>query len=73
VESSIGAGLMLGPVVGQIIFSLLGFEFTFYCTALIQAVPSLLQLVFLPNRLNKFRDEKPTNTDDTKIDQEGEK
>lgn len=52
-EGAIGLGLMLGPVIGQILYSSLGFEYTFYCTAGIIAIPLLLQIAFIPNRLNK--------------------
>jgi MFS family permease len=34
-ESAIAAGLMVGPVVGQAMFSFLGFAYTFYAIALI--------------------------------------
>jgi len=52
-ESAVGVGLMLGPVLGQIFYTLLGFEYTFYCTGGVLVLPLILQVIFVPNRLNK--------------------
>jgi MFS family permease len=41
-ESAVGVGLMLGPVLGQIFYTALGFEKTFYCTAIILGIPFIL-------------------------------
>jgi predicted MFS family arabinose efflux permease len=43
---------MLGPVMGQLIFNLVGFERTFYCTAGILAIPFVAQYIFVPSSLN---------------------
>lgn len=51
-ESAVGVGLMLGPVLGQIFYTALGFERTFYCTAGVLGIPFILQLIYIPNRLN---------------------
>eukprot|EP00347_Sterkiella_histriomuscorum_P004444 403360434 len=52
-ESAIGAGLMLGPVIGQALYSALDFEYTFYVTTAIIFVPFMLVIFFIPNRINK--------------------
>jgi MFS transporter, ACDE family, multidrug resistance protein len=51
-ESAVGIGLMLGPVIGQLMYNKVGFEKTFYCTAIIISVSLLLQLFLIPRRLN---------------------
>jgi len=38
-ESAVGMGLMFGPVIGQTIFNLVGYEYTFYYSALLVAIP----------------------------------
>jgi len=48
VEASIGTGLMLGPVIGQVLYSLLNFELTFYCTAAILLIPIILTTLYIP-------------------------
>lgn len=58
----VGIGLMIGPVIGQAVYSAVGFEKTFYYTAGMIAVPSILVILAVPNRLNKsaaeFENEK---------------
>ena len=54
VEAAVGTGLMLGPVIGQILYSLLNFELTFYCTAAILLIPIILCLSFLPSDSRSF-------------------
>ena len=49
---------MLGPVMGQLLFNALDFEYTFYATALIIFVPFLLVVFAVPNRLNKSAKER---------------
>ena len=38
-ESAVGAGLMLGPIIGQLLYTPLKFEKTFYCTGAIMMIP----------------------------------
>ena len=57
-ESAVGVGLMLGPIMGQLLYNALGFEYTFYATALIISGPFLLVLFSVPNRLNKSAKER---------------
>ena len=52
VESSIGVGLMMGPVIGQVLYNLFGYENTFYMTAGILTIPLVLQVFFIPKRIN---------------------
>jgi MFS family permease len=54
-EASVGIGLMIGPVIGQLIFSAVGYEKTFYWTAFILSLPLILQLIFIPNKINKSK------------------
>lgn len=49
---------MLGPIIGQLLYNALGFEFTFYATSLIIAVPAIMVMFTVPNRLNKSRAER---------------
>jgi MFS family permease len=49
---------MLGPIIGQLLYNALDFEYTFYATALIILVPFLLVLFAVPNRLNKSAKER---------------
>ena len=52
-ESAVGIGLMSGPVIGQLIFNMVGFEQTFYYTALILTIPFIAQIIYVPNTLNR--------------------
>ena len=52
-ESAIGFGLMMGPAIGQILYSLVGFENCFYCTGLILCIPMIITYFYVPSRLNK--------------------
>lgn len=51
-ESAVGVGLMIGPVIGQLIYNVAGFEKTFYYTAAIISSSLVLQLFIIPQRLN---------------------
>jgi len=39
VEGAVGIGLMSGPVIGQLIYNLVGYEWTFYVSGIIIAMP----------------------------------
>lgn len=52
-EASVGVGLMLGPIMGQLLYNAFEFEWTFYVTAMIITLPLLLVIITVPNRLNK--------------------
>jgi MFS family permease len=49
---------MIGPVIGQLIYNIVGFEKTFYCTAIIISGSLILQLFIIPGRLNHSVGEK---------------
>jgi MFS family permease len=57
-ESAVGIGMMLGPVIGQVLYNALGFEYTFYCTALIISIPTIWMIFTIPNRMNKSAAER---------------
>jgi MFS family permease len=65
-ESMVGLGLMLGPIMGQIIFNAVGFQSTFYVTAGILGVPLLLCIVYVPSRLNTYEYKEAENGIDEK-------
>ena len=48
-SASIGLGLMLGPVLGQTIYSWLHFERTFYFFAILFALVFLASLLLIPS------------------------
>lgn len=43
---------MIGPAVGQVLYSALGFEKTFYCSALIVGIPIIAQVFLIPQKMN---------------------
>lgn len=57
-ESAIGAGLMLGPVIGQALYSVLDFEYTFYCTSGILCIPFICVVFLIPSKLNRTNQER---------------
>jgi MFS family permease len=57
-ESAVGIGMMLGPVIGQLLYNALDFEYTFYCTAIIIAIPTIWMIFTIPNRMNKSAAER---------------
>jgi len=48
-EGATGTGQMLGPVIGQALYSLLDFEYTFYCTGAILCIPIILNTIYVPS------------------------
>lgn len=55
-QASVGIGLMLGPVIGQALYSLVQFEKTFYIFAGIMSVAMLIIVVVIPSHLNHADD-----------------
>lgn len=53
VQTAVGLGLLLGPVIGTLIFSFAGYEGTFYILSGVLTCSLLITIFFLPNRLNK--------------------
>jgi MFS family permease len=53
VQTAVGLGLLLGPVIGTLIFSFAGYESTFYILAGVLSCSLCITIFFLPSRLNK--------------------
>jgi len=52
---ALGLGLMLGPVLGQTIYTQLEFQWTFFCFALIQAFFFAVALVVIPGNFDNVK------------------
>jgi len=50
-----GIGLMLGPVLGEIFYKKLGYEYTFLCFSLILAIGGFVVFILLPKELNHLK------------------
>jgi len=57
--TSVGVGLLLGPVIGTSIYSFAEYEFTFYILAGLLFCSFLTAVIMLPNRINKYTNDKP--------------
>lgn len=59
-QAAVGLGLMLGPVLGQLIYSGVGYAPTFYIFAGILSVSLIIVIIIIPGHLNKvaFDDSK---------------
>ena len=53
VESATGVGLLLGPVIGQALYTLLGFANTFYVTSVVFIFPLIMQMKYIPDRIDR--------------------
>ena len=51
-ESFIGVGMILGPALGQTLYNWLGYAGAFYAIAGIVGITFIMQVIFVPNRLN---------------------
>lgn len=51
-ESAAGLGCMLGPVLGSVFYSFLGYQGAFLSFAVIMTFAGILSLSVLPNSLN---------------------
>ncbi len=47
-ETAVGLGIMTGPIIGQSIYNLVGFEDTFYITALLISIPLIFICICIP-------------------------
>lgn len=54
-ESAMGIGLMIGPVLGEIVYKQLGYEYTFLTFAGILVAGGVLAFVLLPQQLNQLK------------------
>lgn len=46
--------MMLGPVLGSVLYTFLAFEWTFYVFAFILTIIFVITLVMLPSELDKY-------------------
>jgi MFS family permease len=58
-QTAVALGLLLGPVIGTLIFSFAKYEFTFYYLAGILSISLVTAFFLLPNRVNKYQNDKP--------------
>lgn len=56
VKASTGLGLMLGPSVGSFVYGYFGYAVTFYFFSLFIFIALILQIVLIPNAVNKPND-----------------
>ena len=60
-QAAVGLGLMLGPVLGQLIYSAVKYAATFYCFAGILTAALIVVIFIIPSHLNDLKfDESPT-------------
>lgn len=52
-EAALGLGMMMGPVMGSMLFGTLRYEWTFITLGCILGVCALIMWLLLPNRINK--------------------
>lgn len=55
-QSAVGIGLMLGPVLGQALYTLVNYELTFYIFAIFLTTAMLVLLIVIPNHINHADD-----------------
>ena len=55
-QSAVGIGLMLGPVLGQALYTLVNYELTFYIFAIFFTTAMLVLLIVIPNHINHADD-----------------
>jgi MFS family permease len=58
-QTSVGLGLLLGPVIGTTIYKFAGYESTFYILGGILTCSLLTAIYLLPSRINKYTHDKP--------------
>jgi MFS family permease len=58
-QTAVGLGLLMGPVIGTTIFKFARYEVTFYILAGILACSFTTAIFLLPNRINKYKNDKP--------------
>lgn len=51
-ESAVGVGLMIGPVLGSVVYGLCGYEKTFYVFGTVIGIGLVSVFLLLPARLN---------------------
>lgn len=58
-QTAVGLGLLLGPVIGTTIYKFAEYEATFYILAGVLCCSFLTAIFLLPNRINKYKTDKP--------------
>lgn len=58
-QTAVGLGLLLGPVIGTTIYKFAKYANTFYILAGILTVSFISAVFLLPNRINKYKTDKP--------------
>jgi MFS family permease len=59
-QTAVGLGLLLGPVIGTGIYAFAAYEGTFYALAGVLLCSFVTALLLLPNRINKYANDKPS-------------
>jgi MFS family permease len=52
-STAVGLGMMLGPVLGSVLYTFLAFEWTFYVFAFILSIIFVITLVMIPSELDR--------------------
>jgi MFS family permease len=58
-QTSVGIGLLMGPLIGGTIYGLVGYQTTFYILAGILSLSLLIAIILIPSRINKYSNDKP--------------
>lgn len=58
-QTSVGLGLLLGPVIGTTIYRFAEYELTFYILAAVLICSVTTAFFLIPNRINKYKTDKP--------------
>ena len=56
-ESAVGVGLMIGPVLGSLVYGFCGYEKTFYVFGTVIGLGLVAVFILLPSRLNHVNTE----------------
>jgi MFS family permease len=55
-QAAVGIGLMMGPIVGQALYTFFNFEKTFYIFAGVLGLGMLIIMIVIPNNINHADD-----------------
>jgi len=58
-QTSVGLGLLMGPVIGTTIYKFAKYELTFYILGAVLICSLGVAIWLLPNRINKYTNDKP--------------
>ena len=58
-QTSVGLGLLLGPVLGTTIYRFAKYELTFYILAVVLSISLCTAFFMIPNRINKYNTDRP--------------